>query len=243
MPLLRIDKIISDMGFASRREVKSLIRNGRVLAGGNVVTSSDAKFDTDSVRITVDGEEVRYRKFRYIMMNKPDGFVCATEDTRERTVIELLDERTKRQSLFTVGRLDKDTEGLLILTNDGDYAHKIISPKSDISKRYYAKVRGKLNDEDISRVRRGLVLGDGTRCLPAELEITSAADESDCVITVSEGKYHQVKRMMASLGKPVIYLKRLSIGDLVLDEALETGEWRELSEREIQLSLVSESKK
>ncbi len=241
MPLLRLDKIISDMGFASRRDVKSLVKNGRVLVDGIVAASYDAKYDTDSVHIIVDGETLEYRQFRYIMMNKPDGLICATEDARERTVIELLDERTKRQDLFTVGRLDKDTEGLLLLTNDGEYAHKIISPKSDISKRYYAKVKGELTNEDIPKVRRGLVLGDGTQCLPAELEIITTTDESECVITVSEGKYHQVKRMLASLGKPVIYLKRLSIGSLALDEALKAGEWRELTEREVELSLTPDS--
>lgn len=242
MALLRLDKIISDMGFASRRDVKALVKNGRVLVDGVVAKAPDQKLDTDCVKITVDGEAVLYRQFRYIMMNKPDGVISATEDARERTVVELLDERTKRQNLFTVGRLDKDTEGLLLLTNDGDYAHKIISPKSDISKRYYAKVRGLLTNEDISKVRSGLVLGDGTQCLPAELEIITAADESNCVITVSEGKYHQVKRMMASLGKPVLYLKRLSIGALVLDDALGLGEWRELTEREIELSLKPAAK-
>ena len=242
MPFLRLDKIISDMGFASRRDVKALVKNGRVQVDGSVAKSPDSKFDTDAVCITVDGEAVLYREFRYIMMNKPDGVISATEDKIEKTVIELLDERTKRQNLFTVGRLDKDTEGLLLLTNDGEYAHKIISPKSDISKRYFAKVRGVLTNEDISKVRSGLVLGDGTQCLPAELEIIKAAEESECVITVSEGKYHQVKRMMASLGKPVEYLKRLSIGALVLDEALGLGEWRELTEREIELSLTPDSK-
>ena len=240
MPILRLDKIISDMGFASRRDVKSLVRNGRVLVDGSVALSADAKFDTDFVQITVDGETLEYKQFRYIMMHKPDGYICATEDKREKTVIELLDERTKRQNMFSVGRLDKDTEGLLLLTNDGDYLHRIISPKSEIIKRYYAKVSGELTEEDNIQIRKGLVLKDGTQCLPAKLEIISAASESECVLSVSEGKYHQVKRMLASLGKPVIYLKRLSIGALALDEALKPGQWRELTERERELSQIPE---
>lgn len=239
MSLMRLDKIISDMGFASRREVKTLIKNGRVLLSGSPATSGDIKCDPHKSSIEVNGERLIYRQYRYIMMNKPAGYVCATRDNREKTVLELLDERSKRQKLFTVGRLDKDTQGLLIITNDGEYAHKIISPKSNITKRYYAKVAGELEPEDIVKVRSGLVLGDGTECLPAELVILVSAAESECEIAISEGKYHQVKRMLASLGKPVTYLKRLSIGGLSLDESLDLGDSRELTEEEAALALLS----
>lgn len=237
MPIMRLDKIISDMGFASRRDVKALVKSGRVLLDGRPVFSADVKCDPLKSVIEIDGERLVYREHRYIMMNKPAGYVCATEDLRERTVFELLDERSRRQRLFTVGRLDKDTEGLLIITSDGDFAHRIISPRSNITKRYYARVSGELGKEDVQKVRAGLVLRDGTECLPAELIILSAGPVSECEIIVSEGKYHQVKRMLASLGKPVLYLKRLSIGVLPLDESLEPGAFRELGEEERALAL------
>ena len=240
MPIMRLDKIISDMGIASRRDVKAMIKSGRVLVNGLPAASADIKCDPNECAIEVDGGKLVYREHRYIMMNKPAGFICATEDGRERTVLELLDERSRRQRLFTVGRLDKDTEGLLIITNDGDFAHKVISPKSNIVKRYYARVSGALCDEDILKVREGIVLRDGTECLPAELKILTSGPESECEISVSEGKYHQVKRMLASLGKPVTYLKRLSIGGLELDGSLEPGEYRELSEEERALALLTE---
>lgn len=238
MPILRLDKIISDMGFASRREVKALIKSGRVLLDGIPAVSADVKCDPLNCIIEIDGERLIYREHRYIMMNKPAGFICATEDGREKTVLELLDERSRRQRLFAVGRLDKDTEGLLIITNDGDFAHRIISPKSNITKRYYARVTGELNNEDVLMVRSGLELRDGSKCLPAELVILSSGPESECEIIISEGKYHQVKRMLASLGKPVTYLKRLSIGGLSLDETLQLGGYRELKEEERALALL-----
>jgi pseudouridine synthase len=223
------------MGVASRRDIKAMIKNGRIFVDGSLAKAGDMKCDTEAVRISVDGRELSYKKQRYIMLNKPGGFVCAAEDSRDRTVMELLDDTARRQGFFSVGRLDKDTEGLLIMTNDGDYAHKIISPKSDIVKKYYAKVSGMLEKDDIAKMKDGLILGDGTKCLPAGLEIIS---ETECIVSVSEGKYHQVKRMLASLSKPVLYLKRLSIGGLELDETLQLGAWRELSEKELALSLL-----
>ncbi len=238
MPLMRLDKILADMGVGSRREIKALIKNGRVTVNNEAAASGEMKLDTERAEISVDGLPVEYKEFRYVMLNKPAGYVCASEDRRERTVMELLDGRLRRQGLFSVGRLDKDTEGLLILTNDGDYAHRVISPKSDICKRYYAKVEGVLNRSDAEKMLEGLVLGDGTRCLPAGLEIIS---ENECVVSLREGKYHQVKRMMACLGKRVQYLKRLSIGGLMLDERLAIGRWRELGEEEIALSLRTEN--
>lgn len=239
MPFIRLDKIISDMGFASRRDVKSLIKYGRVVLDGAPALSGDLKCDPYKSVIEVNGEILVYRQFRYVMMNKPAGYVCATEDDGERTVLELLDERARRQKLFTVGRLDKDTEGLLILTNDGDYAHKVISPKSNIIKRYYAKVTGELVNGDAVKISGGLILGDGTKCLPAVLKILVSGAESECELAISEGKYHQVKRMLASLGKPVVYLKRLSIGGLLLDEVLNPGASRELADDEKALTLLS----
>jgi 16S rRNA pseudouridine516 synthase len=233
MPLLRLDKIIADSGLASRREVKLLLRAGKIMVDGAAARNADVKYDSDTASIYINGEKLHYSQFRYIMMNKPQGFVCASEDRREHTVIELLDERTRRQGLFTVGRLDKDTEGLLLLTNDGEFAHRVISPKSDIVKRYFARVSGVLSKDDAARLRAGVTLADGTVCLPALLETVSAGAESECYISICEGKYHQVKRMLASLGKTVVYLKRVTIGGLELDKSLKLGEWHELDREQL----------
>lgn len=234
MPVIRLDKFITDMGIASRNDAKALIKNGRVTVDGIVAISGETKIDTTMSIVTIDGNEIRYQKFVYVMLNKPSGFICAAEDKKEKTIMELLDESLKRREVFSVGRLDKDTEGLLLLTDDGDYAHRVISPKSDIIKRYYARLSASPDETDIKKMRDGIKLSDGTHCLPAGLEILS---EFECIVSVSEGKYHQVKRMMASLGKPVEYLKRLSVGALLLDESLPLGSYRELSEGEIELSL------
>jgi 16S rRNA pseudouridine516 synthase len=232
MPLLRLDKIISDMGFASLRDVKSLVKNGRVLIDGSVAASPDAKYDTALVRITVDGEAVLYRQFRYIMMNKPDGLICATEDKHERTVLELLDERTKRQELFTVGRLDKDTEGLLLLTNDGELTHMLLSPKKHVPKTYLAKIMGRVSEQDVEAFKMGVTLEDGYKTMASQLEILEGGIISLVEVTIYEGKFHQVKRMFQAVGKEVIYLKRISMGELKLDETLKPGDFRELNEKE-----------
>lgn len=231
----RLDKILSDAGVAGRREIKDMIRAGRVWVNGAAVKKADAKFDEAAVHIEVDGVSLTTEAFVYYMLYKPEGVVTATEDREQKTVIDLLPDDLKRRDLFPVGRLDKDTTGLLVLTNDGEYAHKVISPKSHVDKRYCAKTDGITDEADVKAFAEGIVLRDGTECLPAKLEVTGT---DICYVTLMEGKYHQVKRMLASRGKPVLALHRCSIGQLVLDESLKPGEIRKMSAEEVAKSLV-----
>ena len=231
----RLDKILSDAGIAGRRELKDMIRGGRVTVDGLPVTKADAKFDESVVEIAVDGEPVSLEKFVYYMLHKPEGVVTATEDGAHKTVLDLFPAELRRRGLFPVGRLDKDTTGLLIITNDGDYAHRIISPKTHVSKRYYAETDGIPNAEDVRAFSEGMILRDGTQCLPAKLEVTG---ECSCYVTLLEGKYHQVKRMLAARGKPVVKLHRCSIGQLELDSGLKPGEFRLMTHNEVEISLV-----
>ena len=233
MAMKRLDKLLSDAGAASRRELKDIIRKGRVTVNGSVALSADMKVDETAV-ITLDGAVVNSTGAYYIMLNKPAGCVSATED-RDKTVLDLLPAEMKRAGVFPVGRLDKDTEGLLLLTNDGTWAHGITSPKKHVNKRYRALVEGSLTEADAELLSHGIELKDGTKCLPAELEIEQSGDTSRCIITITEGKYHQVKRMMAAVGHRVLYLERISIGELLLDPTLERGQWRELELHEINI--------
>ena len=227
---MRLDRLLSELGAASRSELRQIIRRGRVSVDGVVVTEPERRVDPEGSEIRLDGELLTYRRFRYFMMDKPAGVLSVTEDRKQKTVLDLLPPELKRLDLFPVGRLDKDTSGLLILTNDGDFAHRVISPKSGVEKRYRAEVGGVPDEEDVKAFAEGLTLGDGTKCLPARLEITGA---NTCYVTVMEGKYHQVKRMLASRGKPVVSLRRLSVGALELDEALGPGGFRELEKNDL----------
>ena len=228
----RLDKILAATGRWSRKEVKELVRQGRVAVAGRAVSRPEEKYElTDD--ILVDGQSVRCERFTYIMMHKPDGLLSATEDRRQRTVLDLLPQPCQKQGLFPVGRLDKDTEGLLLLTNDGELAHRLLAPKSHVDKVYFARVDGRVNAEDVLAFRQGITLSDGLECLPAELE--PLEDGGSCLVTLREGKFHQVKRMLAHRGKPVVYLKRLSMGSLKLDESLPRGGWRELTGEELEL--------
>ena len=227
---MRLDRLLSELGAASRSELRQIIRRGRVSVDGVVVTEPERRVDPEGSEIRLDGELLTYRRFRYFMMDKPAGVLSVTEDRKQKTVLNLLPPELKRLDLFPVGRLDKDTSGLLILTNDGDFAHRVISPKSGVEKRYRAEVGGVPDEEDVKAFAEGLTLGDGTKCLPARLEITGA---NICYVTVMEGKYHQVKRMLASRGKPVVSLRRLSVGALELDEALGPGGFRELEKNDL----------
>ena len=226
----RVDKLLAATGRWSRREVKDLVRQGRVTADGVPVRKPEDKYDPAQTRLCVDGAAVDCAPFVYLMLHKPAGLLSATEDRNQRTVLDLLPEHLRRRGLFPVGRLDKDTEGLLILTDDGPLAHALLSPKKHVDKVYYAQVDGVLDAADVNALAEGMTLGDGLRCLPAGLE--PLGDRSTCRVTLREGKYHQVKRMLAARGKPVIYLKRLSMGPLRLDPALEPGEWRPLTQAE-----------
>lgn len=265
--VMRLDKFLSEMGIASRKETREYAKKGRIKVNDAIVKSSDYKIDTDKDIVTFDGRTIAYEQFEYYMLNKPAGVVSATVDNNDRTVIDLIDSERKKD-LFPVGRLDKDTVGLLIITNDGELAHSLLSPVKHIDKKYFARVEGIITEEHIKRFKEGLKLKDGTLTKPAQLEIIkSGNDKSDNVksdnpksendksdnpksdnlksnneksdniseveITICEGKYHQIKRMIACVGGKVIYLKRLSMGSLKLDENLREGEYRRLTEEEI----------
>ncbi|BAK99338.1 pseudouridine synthase RsuA [Oscillibacter valericigenes Sjm18-20] len=233
MKIQRLDRLLSGTGRWSRREVKLLVRQGRVLADGAPAPSPEAKYDPEAVTLTVDGETILWRENTWVMMNKPAGVLSATEDGKGKTVLDLLPAELQKLELFPVGRLDKDTEGLLLLTDDGQTAHQLLSPKYHVDKVYYARVNGCLEESDCRAFTAGMTLADGLVCRPAGLEILSAGLESECMVTVQEGKFHQVKRMLAMRGKPVTYLKRVSMGKLPLDAALGVGDFRYLIEKEL----------
>ena len=230
----RLDKVIASTGKYSRREVKLLIRQGRVLVDGLPARSAEDKVDAEQVEIAVNGEVLTYRKYTWVMLNKPAGYLSATEDGRGATVLDLLPEELRRQGLFPVGRLDKDTEGLLLLTNEGGLAHDLLSPRHHVDKVYYARVAGRLTEEDCRAFAAGMTLADGLVCQSAGLDILTAGEESEAHVTLREGKFHQVKRMLADRGKPVLYLERVKMGNLSLDSRLSRGEFRFLTENEIQ---------
>ena len=228
----RLDKLLASTGKWSRREAKDLIRHGRVLVDGVPARSGQDKADPETAEITVGGQPLGYRRFTWVMLNKPAGYLSATEDGSGPTVLDLLPPELQRQGLFPVGRLDKDTEGLLLLTNEGPLAHALLSPKRHVDKVYYARVAGRLEAADAEAFAAGMTLDDGLRCLPAGLEILSAGEESEALVTLREGKFHQVKRMLAQRGKPVVYLERVKMGPLPLDKALARGAFRILTEEE-----------
>lgn len=230
----RLDKIVASTGRWSRREVKELVRRGLVTADGVPVRSAEEKFDPEAAEIAVNGEALRFRRYTWLMLNKPAGYLSATEDGRGETVLDLLPRELQRQGLFPVGRLDKDTEGLLLLTNEGVLAHALLSPKRHVDKVYYARMAGRLTEEDRRAFAAGMRLEDGFQCLPAGLEILSTGEESEAHVTLREGKFHQVKRMLAARGKPVTYLKRVKMGDLPLDPGLPRGAFRFLTEEEVE---------
>ena len=226
MPLLRLDKIIASSGLYSRSGASALINSGRAAVDGCRAVSGAQKHDPGDVIITADGKMLDYIEYRYIMLNKPTGYVSSTNDKKEKTVIELLGPIYTKLGLFPAGRLDKDAEGLLLLTNDGLLAHKITSPAEKIDKRYFVEFDGDITDANVNDFAAGLQLSDGSHCLPAFLERAP----NGAIVTIREGKYHQVKRMMAAIGKHVTYLKRLSIGGLMLDAELEPGMYKELGD-------------
>ena len=225
----RLDKRLADTGKWSRKEARELIRAGRVAVGGAPCRAPEAKVGEDEP-VTVDGAAIGGGGPVYLMLNKPAGVVSSTDEPGERTVLDLLGAEYQNIGLFPAGRLDKDTEGLLLLTNDGPLAHRLLAPKSHVDKVYYVEVSGILDQEDVEAVRQGMTLGDGYECLPGELKLLSS---NSAHITLHEGKYHQVKRMLASRGKPVTYLKRIKFGPLALDESLPKGSWRPLSDKEL----------
>lgn len=228
---LRLDKYLADMGVGTRSEVKIAIKRGHVKVNGAVVKAPEVKVD-DTDEVLYHDQRINYVTNEYYMLNKPAGVVSATEDRNYKTVVELI-ESASRKDLFPVGRLDKDTEGLLIITNDGDLAHRLLSPKKKVGKIYYAKVEGRVTEEDVKAFKAGLQVDDEFTAMPAELTILKSDEISEIELMIMEGKFHQVKRMFEAVNKKVIYLKRLSMGGLTLDETLEIGSYRPLTEEEI----------
>ena len=230
---MRLDKFISTTTTLSRAEAKKIIKKG-ILINDILVKSPDYKVDEINDQVIVNGNRLFYQKYVYIMMNKPQNVISATEDAIDKTVVDLLEEKDRIYKVFPVGRLDKDTEGLMLLTNDGDLTHKLISPKKDVEKKYYVEVSGELKEEHLVLVKEGLVIDEGYKCKRARLEIIESTEvNSIAYIYITEGKFHQVKRMMKALGTTVTYLKRLSIGTLELDKNLKLGEYRYLTDKEI----------
>lgn len=235
---LRLDKYLADMGLGTRSEVKQAVRKGRVQVNGQTVREPEYKTETETDQVWFNGQPAAYREYEYYMLNKPAGVISASEDPRERCVVDLIESR-KRKDLFPVGRLDKDTEGLLLITNDGALAHRLLSPKSHVDKCYYARVQGLVTEEDVKKFLAGVDIGTAKqpeRTAPGRLQILDA-DESSGVsrirLVIQEGKYHQVKRMFAAVGKKVCYLRRESMGSLVLDAGLKPGEYRKLTDEEL----------
>lgn len=228
----RLDKLLAATGRWSRREVKQLVRQGQVLVNGVPAASAEEKYDPASAAFTVCGQPLTLRRYTYVLLHKPAGVLTATEDRRQPTVLELLPPELRRIDLAPAGRLDKDTEGLLLLTDDGKTAHDLLSPRRHVDKVYYARTTGRLTPEDCAAFAAGMTLGDGLQCLPAGLEILSAGEESEALVTLREGKFHQVKRMLAARGAPVTYLRRVRMGNLPLDPALQPGEYRFLTPEE-----------
>lgn len=232
----RLDKVISNLGYGSRKEIKQLARKGLIEVDGEIIKDSGYSVDPEKSIIKVNGEEIFYRKYIYLMMNKPAGVVSATFDNRDETVIDLLEIDHQAFEPFPVGRLDKDTVGLLFLTNDGELNHRLISPKWHVDKVYYTKIDKAVGENDIKAFKAGIKLDDGYVCKEGKLEILNSSEEgSEVLVTIQEGKFHQVKRMFQALGKEVIYLKRIKFGGISLDEDLEEGEYRELTEKELEL--------
>ncbi|OIJ09257.1 16S rRNA pseudouridine(516) synthase [Anaerobacillus arseniciselenatis] len=232
---MRLDKFLANMGFGSRKEVKKLLKSGTVRVNETVAKDAKLHIEVNSDVVLVNGDEVEYKQFIYLMMNKPQGVISATEDKRDETVVDLLQLEDLHFEPFPVGRLDKDTEGFVLLTNNGKLAHELLSPKKHVPKTYFARIQGEVTNDDIIKFKNGVTLDDGYETKPAELVIKSSGPVSEIELTITEGKFHQVKRMFLAVDKKVIYLKRLSIGPLILDPTLELGEYRELTDEEVDL--------
>lgn len=229
---MRLDKFLGNHGFGTRKEVKLLVKRGAVKVNDVLVKKADIKLVPDKDTVTVYDEAVTYEPFVYIMLNKPAGYISSTKDYKDETVLELID-GFDHYNLHPVGRLDKDTEGLLILTNDGQFSHNVLSPKKHVDKTYYARVEGYVTDETVALFKAGVTLDDGYEAMPADLQIVSAGDISEIELIIQEGKFHQVKRMFKAVGMTVTYLKRIQMGGLPLDESLKPGAYRKLTLEEI----------
>ncbi|MFA6984245.1 MAG: pseudouridine synthase [Sedimentibacter sp.] len=233
---LRIDKMLSNTGVGSRKQIKTDARNGHIEVNGTIEKDSSRIIDTETDAVKYKGEIIKYTQYIYLMMNKPRGVVSATEDNYDKTVIDLLKDEDKSYKPFPVGRLDKDSEGLLLITNDGKLSHDLLAPKKHVDKTYYVEVDEEVTENDVTAFEKGVILKeDNYKTLPAKLQIIESGYPSICLVTIREGKFHQVKRMFNAINNEVIYLKRISMGTLKLDESLKTGQYRHLTEEEIKL--------
>ena len=232
--MMRLDKYLCETGFGTRSQVKDLLKKGQVMVNGEVVKKPELKINETTDQILCQGKKASYQKNIYLMLHKPAGVVSATEDNREKTVLDLVRPEDRKNGLFPVGRLDKDTEGLMLLTADGELAHRLLSPKKHVDKTYYAKIDGQVTEEHVKQFREGLDIGDEKKTLPAVLTILLSGPVSEIEVTIHEGRFHQIKRMFEAVGCKVTYLKRLSMGSLVLDETLPPEEYRPLTEAELE---------
>ncbi|HEY9061165.1 MAG TPA: pseudouridine synthase [Pseudobacteroides sp.] len=230
----RLDKVVSNFGYGTRKEIKAMVKNGSIKVDGQVVKDSGIHIDPNSSTIEINGEVLNYKEFIYLMLNKPQGVISATFDQRHKTVVELMPEEVFHYKLFPVGRLDIDTEGLLIMTNDGDLAHEVLSPKKHVRKKYYALINGEVIESDKKAFAEGITIDDGYKTMPALLDIIRSGITSEIELTIVEGKFHQVKRMFEAIGKEVRFLKRIEMGGVLLDESLKPGECRELTKEELE---------
>lgn len=228
---MRLDKFLADCGLGSRKDIKKMISKGLVTVNGTVCKAAQAAVDEHD-EVYCGGKKINYEKFIYLMMNKPQGYISATEDKHKKTVLDLLGEEYKYFTLFPAGRLDIDTEGFLLLTNDGNFAHNILSPKKHVDKTYFAEINGEITSEHIEMFENGITLEDGYKTLPSTLKILKSGEKSQIEITVCEGKFHQIKRMFEAVGTRVVYLKRIAMGNLFLDENLKKGEVKKLTKEE-----------
>ena len=241
---MRADKFVAQGGIFSRKEVKELFKKKRVTLNGEVLTDSAKHIDPETDEMTVDGIKIIYKPFVYLMMNKPAGYISATEDGRSATVLDLLPEEYAHYEPFPVGRLDKDTEGLLLLTNDGDLAHKLLSPRKKVPKIYHARVEKAVSESDIKAFQKGIYIKeDDFTTMPGDLKVLEDGENPLCEVTIFEGKFHQVKRMFEKRDNKVLYLERVSFAGLTLDRSLERGEVRELSEEEEKIIRGAENEK
>lgn len=235
MPTLRLDKFLSNQMNISRNDAKELIKKRLVIVNNETAKLFDMKIDPEKDSVSAEGKAVTYREHIYIMLNKPAGVVCATRDKLSETVLELIPEELRREGLFPAGRLDKDTVGFVLITDDGGFAHDILSPKKHVDKKYFAVLEKNITEHDIDLLKSGITIEAGEKCLPAEA--VTAGKQNEIFLTLREGKYHQVKRMAEALENKVLFLKRISIGGLALDESLKEGECREITKEELEMLL------
>ena len=236
MSLIRLDKFLSNSGIGTRSEVKKYLKQKRIWLDGKPILKGETKIDVSKNIVTFDKRVVSYEKYIYLIMNKPKDVVCSTKDPENKTVIDLLPNKYKENNLFSVGRLDKDTVGLLILTNDGFFAHNTLSPKKHVLKKYFAHINGEVDETFVKKFKQGIVINNGYKCLPSSLEILySSKNFSKINIEIQEGKFHQIKKMFESMNRKVIFLKRIAFDKILLDENLKEGEFRHLNDAEMEL--------